>query len=90
MTAEGAGDHTSDCSTSLVQIQAGVQPDQPDVVMLTSDHPVQEAAEAIKPILGKYYNYDSRNVFAAMWQDWHVCCYVAPDVKGGDVLWFRQ
>ena len=51
---------------------------------------MQEAAEAIKPILGKYYNYDSRNVFAAMWQDWHVCCYVAPDAKGGEVLWFRQ
>ena len=51
---------------------------------------MQEAAEAIKPILGKYYNYDSRNVFSAMWQDWHVCCYVAPDAKGGEVLWFRQ
>ena len=50
----------------------------------------QEATEAIKPVLGKYYNHDSRNVFAAMWQDWPVCCYVAPDAKGGDVLWFRR
>ena len=51
---------------------------------------VQEATAAIKPILGEYYNYDGRNVFAALWQDYHQCKYVAPDVKGEDALWYRK
>ena len=49
----------------------------------------QEASAAIKPILGKYYCYDSRNVVAAMWQDWARCHYVAPDSKSDKALWYR-
>ncbi|KAK9810606.1 hypothetical protein WJX73_004003 [Symbiochloris irregularis] len=50
----------------------------------------QEATAAIKPILGDYYNYDSRNVFVAMWQDYPQCVYVAPDSEGEEALWYRK
>ncbi len=41
----------------------------------------QEATEAIKPILGKYYAKDTRNVWRALWQDWDACHYAAPDIS---------
>lgn len=50
----------------------------------------QEANEALKPILGPYYKRDDRNVFRALWADWNACGYVAPDVKGEGVLWYRK
>ena len=50
---------------------------------------MQEASAAIKPILGRFYCYDSRNVVKALWEDWYRCSYVAPD-EGGDALWFRK
>jgi omega-6 fatty acid desaturase (delta-12 desaturase) len=49
----------------------------------------QEATEAIKPVLGKYYNYDTRNVFTAMWQDYNVCHVCAPDKEGSGILWYK-
>lgn len=49
----------------------------------------EEATRCVKPILGKYYLLDERNVFAALWQDVAVCNYVAPDTKGKGVLWYR-
>jgi len=49
----------------------------------------QEATEALKPILGKYYRYDGRFIMKALLQDYVTCRYVAPDVKGGGVLWQR-
>nr|AEU04701.1 fatty acid delta-12-desaturase [Lobosphaera incisa] len=49
----------------------------------------QEATEAIKPILGKYYKQDKRNVWAALWEDFSLCRYVAPDTAGSGILWFR-
>ena len=49
-----------------------------------------EATKAIKPILGPYYKYDGRNVFKALWSDWNTCSYVAPDVKGEGVMWYRK
>lgn len=50
----------------------------------------QEATEALKPILGPYYQSDQRNVFEACWKDFVKCNYVAPDVAGEGVLWFRK
>eukprot|EP00877_Chromochloris_zofingiensis_P014202 jgi/Chrzof1/9035/Cz03g33220.t1_FAD2A[v5.2] len=49
----------------------------------------QEATEAIKPILGKYYCYDSRNVFKALWQETNICHYVQPEQPHSGILWFQ-
>jgi omega-6 fatty acid desaturase (delta-12 desaturase) len=49
----------------------------------------QEATEALKPILGKYYQKDDRFIFKALWQDYAACRYVAPDVAGSGILWQR-
>jgi len=49
----------------------------------------EEATEALKPILGDYYMYDSREVHAALWEDWGKTQYVAPDKKGEPTLWYR-
>lgn len=49
----------------------------------------EEASAAIKPILGKFYKEDKRNVFVAMWKDWNVCRFVAPDEAGNNVFWFQ-
>ena len=50
----------------------------------------QEATEAIKPILGKYYAKDTRNVWKAVWEDWDSCHYVAPDAPGSGVFWYHR
>lgn len=50
----------------------------------------QEATEAIKPILGKYYAKDTRNVWKALWEDWDSCHYVAPDTPGSGVFWYHR
>ncbi len=50
---------------------------------------MQEATEAIKPILGDYYKSDSRNVLLALWQEMTNCQYVAPDQPGSGILWFK-
>lgn len=53
---------------------------------------LQEATEALKPILGDYYSSDGRNVLAALWQELTLCHYVAP-AEGASaspgVLWFN-
>ena len=49
----------------------------------------QEATEALKPILGEYYQSDDRFIFKALWEDYKNCRYVAPDKKGSGVLWQR-
>lgn len=49
----------------------------------------EEASEAIKPILGKYYKQDNRNVFKALWKDWDVCQVVSPDQAGNNVFWYQ-
>lgn len=51
---------------------------------------VQEATEAIKPILGKYYAKDTRNVWRALWEDWDACHYAAPDAPGSGVFWYHR
>jgi omega-6 fatty acid desaturase (delta-12 desaturase) len=52
-----------------------------------------EATAALRKEMGTYALKDDRNVFSALWQDWHDCVYVAPDDTPGasaDVLWFRS
>lgn len=49
---------------------------------------LQEATEALKPILGDYYSKDGRNVLQALWQEMSICHYVAPERDGSGVLWF--
>lgn len=49
----------------------------------------QEATEAIKPILGEYYQKDDRFIFKALWEDYSACRYVSPDVVGSGILWQR-
>lgn len=50
----------------------------------------QEATEALKPILGKYYQNDERFIFKALWEDYSSCRYVAPDKMGDGILWQRR
>ena len=50
----------------------------------------QEATRALVPLLGEYYARDTRNVFAAMFQDWVKTRYVSPDARGEGVLWYRS
>jgi omega-6 fatty acid desaturase (delta-12 desaturase) len=50
--------------------------------------PLQEATEALKPILGDYYSKDGRNVLQALWQELVTCQYVVPERDGSGVLWF--
>lgn len=52
--------------------------------------PPQEATEALKPLLGDYYLYDSRNVMRALWDDTTTCYYVAPEEGNDKILWFRD
>nr|ACF98528.1 delta-12 fatty acid desaturase [Chlorella vulgaris] len=50
----------------------------------------KEATEALKPILGDYYRYDDRPLLKAMWQDFSLCRYAAPDTPGSGIYWFRK
>lgn len=49
---------------------------------------LQEATEALKPILGEYYCSDKRNVLQALWHEISICHYVEPERDGSGVLWF--
>jgi omega-6 fatty acid desaturase (delta-12 desaturase) len=48
----------------------------------------QEATEAVKPILARYYVRDDRFIFRALWEDYSQCRYVAEEAKGSGILWF--
>lgn len=50
---------------------------------------LQEATEALKPILGDYYSKDGRNVLQALWQELALCHYVAEERPSSGVLWFN-
>ena len=50
----------------------------------------QEATAALKPVLGEYYRSDDTFVLAALWREMGACRYVAPDARGGGVLWPRK
>eukprot|EP00897_Mesotaenium_endlicherianum_P007864 jgi/Mesen1/7105/ME000369S06428 len=47
-----------------------------------------EATEAIKPILGKYYQMDRTPVALALWREIRDCAFVEPDPKNPGVLWY--
>ncbi len=57
----------------------------------------REATAALKPLLGRYYQFDARSPARALIEDWLRCTYVAPDPKNPrdpkagrpGVLWFR-
>ncbi|TCD69010.1 hypothetical protein EIP91_009232 [Steccherinum ochraceum] len=46
-----------------------------------------EVTEAIKPILGEYYLYDSTPVFYALWRSFSQCQFVENE---GDIVFFRD
>jgi hypothetical protein len=47
---------------------------------------VQEATEAVKPLLGAYYLRDDTPVPAALWHSWTHCKFVD---STGDILHFK-
>nr|AGX28132.1 omega-6 fatty acid desaturase FAD2-2A [Exocarpos cupressiformis] len=57
-----------------------------------------EATEAIKPLLGKYYQFDSTPIHKAMWREARECIYVEPDNRadygggGGEkgIFWYKN
>ncbi|KIM38876.1 hypothetical protein M413DRAFT_75526 [Hebeloma cylindrosporum] len=46
-----------------------------------------EVTEAIKPVLGDYYNYDSTPALYALWRSFTQCTFVESE---GDILFFRN
>ncbi|KAK7062763.1 hypothetical protein VNI00_000252 [Paramarasmius palmivorus] len=46
-----------------------------------------QVTEAIKPVLGDYYNYDSTGVLYALWRSFTQCVFVEDE---GDVLFFKN
>lgn len=50
-----------------------------------------EATKAIKPILGKYYQFDSTPVTEALWREFKECVYVEADLPSEDgVYWYKS
>ncbi|CDP22071.1 unnamed protein product, partial [Coffea canephora] len=49
-----------------------------------------EATEAMKPILGEYYQFDGTPVYKAMWREAKECLYVerGEEIKG--VFWYKN
>ena len=60
------------------------------MVLQMPHYHAQEATEALKPVLGDYYNVDNREVYSAMWHDWRACRFVSPADHGSGVLWYRK
>ncbi|XP_071940118.1 delta(12)-acyl-lipid-desaturase-like [Coffea arabica] len=49
-----------------------------------------EATEAMKPILGEYYQFDGTPVYKAMWREAKECLYIEPDEGGKGVFWYKN
>ncbi|KAF2307779.1 hypothetical protein GH714_031651 [Hevea brasiliensis] len=51
-----------------------------------------EATEAIKPILGEYYQFDGTPFYKAMWREAKECIYVEPDDRDQSkgVYWYKS
>lgn len=47
----------------------------------------QEATEAVKPLLGKYYLEDKTPIARALWRSWNACKYVDDE---GDIVFYRD
>lgn len=52
----------------------------------------KEATEAVKPILGNYYQFDGTPVYKALWREAKECLYVEPDESSPKkgVFWYRN
>ena len=48
-----------------------------------------EATKAIKPILGKYYQFESNPLARATWRSAKECIYVQPEDRKG-VFWYSN
>ncbi|KAF8062486.1 hypothetical protein FPV67DRAFT_1421932, partial [Lyophyllum atratum] len=46
-----------------------------------------QVTEAIKPVLGEYYNYDSTPALYALWRSFTQCTFVESE---GDVIFFKN
>lgn len=44
-----------------------------------------KVTEALKPVLGESYNYDSTNTFYAYWRSWNECKFVDDE---GDIIFY--
>ncbi|KAL3819855.1 hypothetical protein ACJIZ3_005760 [Penstemon smallii] len=49
-----------------------------------------EATNAIKPILGKYYNFDGTPFLKALWRESKECIYIEPDQSHKGVFWYSN
>ncbi|XVE61362.1 hypothetical protein DITRI_Ditri06bG0033500 [Diplodiscus trichospermus] len=49
-----------------------------------------EATNAIKPLLGEYYQFDGTPVCKAIWRETKECIYVEPDKGKKGVFWYRN
>lgn len=51
-----------------------------------------EALEAVKPILGEYYNYDDTPIIKAFWREMKECIYVESEdgEKKSGVYWYKN
>lgn len=53
----------------------------------------EEATRAIRPVLGKYYQFDSTPVVKSMWREARECVFVEPDAGDGKpkgVFWYSN
>ena len=48
-----------------------------------------EATEAVKPLLGDYYRYDSTPVPLALWRSYGECNYIKADETNKGVMWYK-
>jgi len=49
----------------------------------------EEATEAVKPLLGDYYRFDSTPIAKALWNSYRDCDVLYPDSKQQGVHWFE-
>ncbi|MCO5574749.1 hypothetical protein L7F22_028539 [Adiantum nelumboides] len=50
-----------------------------------------EATEAIKPILGKYYQFDGTPIAEALWREFKECVFVEADSPQNEgVFWYKS
>ncbi|BBN00844.1 omega-6 fatty acid desaturase / acyl-lipid omega-6 desaturase (Delta-12 desaturase) [Marchantia polymorpha subsp. ruderalis] len=50
----------------------------------------EEATKVLKPILGRYYQFDGTPVYKALWREMKECVYVEADPGSKGVLWYNN
>jgi omega-6 fatty acid desaturase (delta-12 desaturase) len=50
----------------------------------------EEATRAIKPVLGDYYMWDSREVYTALWENWQHTRVVQEQDKDSGIYWYAK